>query len=106
MLAVFQRARAEYPRQFWLVFWGMLISAIGGSMIWPFLMVYVSGRLNLPMTETASLLTLSAAIGLIASFIAGPIVDRFGRKWIMVISLVLNALGYVFMSQAHTLPEF
>jgi MFS family permease len=106
MLAVFKRARAEYPRQFWLVFWGMLISAIGGSMIWPFLMVYVKERLSLPMTETASLMTLSAAVGLVASFIAGPIVDRFGRKWIMVISLVLNAVGYVLMSQARTLPEF
>jgi MFS family permease len=106
MLSVIHRARAEYPRQFWLVFWGMLISAVGGSMIWPFLMVYVSERLNLPMTATASLMTLSAATGLVASFIAGPIVDRFGRKWIMVISLVLNALGYVFMSQAQTLSEF
>ena len=106
MLSVFKRARSEYPRQFWLVFWGMLISAIGMSMIWPFLMVYVSERLSLPMTTTASLMTLSAATGLVASFIAGPIVDRFGRKWIMVISLVLNALGYVLMSQAQTLPEF
>ncbi|HEY3342782.1 MAG TPA: MFS transporter [Anaerolineae bacterium] len=106
MLAVIYRARAEYPSQFWLVFWGMLISAVGGSMIWPFLMVYVSERLSLPMTTTASLMTLSAATGLVASFIAGPIVDRFGRKWIMVISLVLNALGYVLMSQAQTLPQF
>jgi MFS family permease len=106
MLSVIHRARAEYPSQFWLVFWGMLISAVGGSMIWPFLMVYVSERLSLPMTATASLMTLSAITGLVASFIAGPIVDRFGRKWIMVISLVLNALGYVFMSQAQTLPEF
>ena len=106
MLSVIHRARTEYPSQFWLVFWGMLISAVGGSMIWPFLMVYVSERLQLPMTATASLMTLSAVTGLIASFIAGPIVDRFGRKWIMVISLVLNALGYVFMSQAQTLSEF
>ncbi len=106
MLAVFKRARSDYPQQFWLVFWGMLISAVGGSMIWPFLMVYVSERLQLPMTETAGLMTLSSVVGLVASFIAGPIVDRFGRKWIMVISLLLNALGYILMSQATTLPQF
>jgi MFS family permease len=106
VLAQFRNARSEFPRQFWLVFWGMLISTIGASMIWPFLMVYVSERLALPMTATAGLMTLSSVMGLIASFIAGPIVDRFGRKWIMVISLVMNAAGYVFMSFAHTLPEF
>jgi MFS family permease len=102
----YQSVRARYPRQFWLIFWGMLISTIGASMIWPFLMVYVSERLKLPMTATASLMTLSSVAGLIASFIAGPIVDRFGRKWIMVVSLVMNAAGYFFMSQAQTLPEF
>ncbi|MCL4505726.1 MAG: MFS transporter [Chloroflexi bacterium] len=106
MLALIGRARSEYPRQFWLVFWGMLISSVGGSMIWPFLMVYVSGRLRLPMTAAASLMTLSAISGLVASFIAGPIVDRLGRKWVMVISLVMNAAGYAFMSHADTLLVF
>jgi MFS family permease len=106
MLSVFQRARSDYPRQFWLLFWGMLISAVGGSMIWPFLMVYVSERLSMNMAATASLMTVSSIVGLIASFIAGPIVDRFGRKWIMVFSLVMNATGYVLMSRASTLLEF
>jgi len=90
MLDLFKRARSEYPSQFWLMFCGMLISTIGASMIWPFLMVYVSGRLHLQLTATASLMTLSSAVGLVASFIAGPIVDRFGRKWVMVISLVVK----------------
>ncbi len=106
MLAVFKRARTEYPRQFWLVLSGMMISSIGGSMIWPFLMVYVSGKLRLDMTATASLMTLSAVSGLIASFVAGPIVDRLGRKWVMVISLILNAVSYVFMSEASTYVHF
>lgn len=75
-------------------------------MIWPFMMVYVSERLGLPMTATAGLMTISSVMGLIASFIAGPIVDRFGRKWVMVISLVVNALGYVYMAAAQTLPDF
>ena len=55
--------KLDFPRQFWLLFWGMLISTIGGSMIWPFLMIYVSERLNLPLT-TASLMTINATWGL------------------------------------------
>lgn len=96
----------KYPRQFWLLFWGMLISTIGSSMIWPFLMIYVSEKLLLPLTTVASLMTLYSAMGLFSSFIAGPITDRLGRKWIMVISLAINGLAYLFMSQANSLSTF
>jgi len=96
----------EYPAQYWLMFFGMLISTIGSSMIWPFLMIYASERLDLPMTALASLMTVNAIAGLITSFIAGPIIDRLGRKWVMVFSLISNGLGYLLMSQAETLPAF
>lgn len=88
------------------MFWGMLISTLGASMIWPYLMIYVSGRLNLPLTKTASLITLNATTGLISSFIAGPITDRAGRKWVMVISLTVNGLAYFMMSQADSYIAF
>ncbi len=100
------RVFKEYPPQFWLLFSGMLISTIGSSMIWPFLMLYVSKTLQLPLTKTATLMTLNASMGLIFSFIAGPIIDRLGRKWVMVISLVGNGLMYILLSQAQTFIEF
>jgi MFS family permease len=96
----------KYPRQFWLMFIGMLISTIGSSMIWPFLLIYVSERLDAPLTAIASLLTLNSAMGLISSFLGGPVIDRLGRKWIMAASLVANGTAYLFMGNAHTLPQF
>src|SRR4030042_31545 len=88
----------QYPRQLRLMFFGMLISTIGSSMIWPFLMIYVRQRVNLPLAQIASLMTINASSALIAAFIAGPIIDRIGRKWVMVFSLVGNGLAYFFMS--------
>ena len=88
------------------MFCGMLISTSGASMIWPFLMIYVSERLKLPLATVASLMTLSSAMGLISSFVFGPVIDRVGRKWVMALSLLMNAGGYLFMSQANTLPIF
>jgi MFS family permease len=102
----FRTAAVDFPRQFWLLFWGLLISTIGASMIWPFLMIYVSGKLKLPLTAVAGLMTVNAAVGLISSFAAGSLTDRFGRKWVMAVSLSGNALGYLLMSQARTMPEF
>ncbi len=101
-----RRLKQGYPRQFWLLFVGMLISTTGASMIWPFLMIYVSERLKLPLTTVASLMTLNALAGLIFSFVAGPVTDRLGRKWVMVISLAVNGLGYLLMSRANTLGAF
>lgn len=95
-----------YPRQFWLLFLGMLISTLGSSMVWPFLMIYVSEKLALPLATVASLMTLNAALGLVASFIAGPLTDRAGRKWVMVVSLAVNSLVYLLMIRAGSLATF
>jgi MFS family permease len=95
-----------YPGQFWLLFWGLLISTIGSSMIWPFLLIYVSKRLQLPLTVVASLMTINAVAGVTSALTAGPILDRFGRKWVMVVSLGMTALGYIFLSGANSYGVF
>ncbi|PKN99748.1 MAG: hypothetical protein CVU42_07100 [Chloroflexi bacterium HGW-Chloroflexi-4] len=106
MIAKLKIAQKEYPGQFWILFIGMLISTIGQSMIWPFLMIYVSKKLELPLAQTASLISMNAAMGLIFSFVAGPIIDRLGRKWVMVVSLVGMGIMYFFLSRAATFVEF
>ena len=88
------------------MFVGMLISTIGASMIWPFLMIYLSENLEAPMTVAAGLMTLNSVAGLAASFLAGPFIDRLGRKWIMVGSLLLNALAFILLSGASDLVSF
>ena len=106
MQKLFRLNFADYPRQFWLLFWGMLISFAGVSMIWPYLMIYVSARLALPMTATASLMTINATAGLLATFIAGPITDRAGRKGTMVVGLMVTGVSYLAMIFADSMIEF
>lgn len=96
----------QYPRQFWLMFFGMLLSTIGASMIWPFLMIYASERLNLPMATVASLLTINSSVILVSSFLAGPIIDQLGRRWMMVASLALNGAYFLLLSQAESYATF
>lgn len=98
--------RKEYPDQFWLIFIGMLISTIGLSMIWPFLTLYVSKKLALPLAQVASLVTMNSLMALIFSFVAGPVTDRLGRKWVLVISLFVNGAMYLVMSHASTFTAF
>lgn len=101
-----QAARHAYPTQFYIILAGLLLSTTGTSMIWPFLTIYVSEKLDLPLTQVTSLLALNGAVALVASFIAGPITDRFGRKGIMVVGLAGSGVSYFLLSQAATLPAF
>src|SRR5512137_491845 len=92
---------SRYPKQFWLMFFGMFLSSVGASMIWPFLMLYVSEKLNVPLTVAGGLSALNATMSVISSFVGGPITDKAGRKGVMAVSLIANGLAYAVMGQAN-----
>jgi MFS family permease len=96
----------EYPRQYWLMINGIILATAGGSMIWPFLLIYASGKLNLPLSTVATLISINAGMGLISSFLAGTLADKIGRKVVMNISLTVTGLAYLFLMRAETYPQF
>src|SRR5512133_21463 len=95
-----------YPRQFWLVAFGVLLSSAGSSLIWPFQLIYISKTLALPISQVATLISISSITGLAASFLGGAIADRFGRKPIMFAAQAAHGLAYLLMIQAHTYIGF
>ncbi len=96
----------RYPRQFWLMIAGIVISTAGSSMIWPFILIYVSNKLHLPLSTVATLITINAGTGLFSSFVAGTLADRIGRKFVMNISLTITGLAYFFLMRADTYSQF
>jgi MFS family permease len=106
MLTRARSLSSSYPRQFWLLFWGMLVNASGASMVWPFLTIYLRERLDVPLTTVALMLTANSLAGLVSGSVAGPVVDRFGRKGAMVLSLMVSSVVMLGMSRADNLTEF
>ena len=106
MLTNLKKTFYQYPKQFWLLFGGMLISMIGSTMIWPLLLIYVSKRLTMPLAQTASLMTINAIVGVFFTFVSGPVSDTFGRKWVMIFGLLVNAVTYLYMMHADTYLVF
>jgi MFS family permease len=96
----------EYPRQFWLMITGIVFATAGGSMIWPFLLIYASGKLNLPLSTVAALISINAGTGLLSSFIAGTLADKVGRKVVMNFSLTMTGITYLLLMRAETYPQF
>ncbi len=85
---------------------GLMIATAGGSMIWPFLVIYASGKLDLPLSTVVTLISINAGTGLVSSFIAGSLADKVGRKVVMVFSLIINGLAYLMLMRAETYPHF
>ena len=96
----------EYPRQYWLMIVGIVLATAGGSMIWPFLIIYASSKLNMPLSTVVTLISINAGTGLISSLIAGTLADRIGRKVVMNFSLTVNGIAYFLLMYADTYPEF
>ena len=95
-----------YPRQFWLIACGVLVSMAGSSLVWPFQFIYISRTLGLSLSTVATLITISSGTGLVVSCFAGAIADRFGRKPVMFASQAAQALGWFLMSQAGSYLGF
>lgn len=96
----------QYPRQYWLMITGIVLATAGGSMIWPFLLIYASGKLDLPLSTVAALISINAGTGLLSSLIAGTLADKIGRKVVMNFSLTMTGLTYFLLMRAETYPQF
>jgi len=103
MLQRIRNATEGYPRQYWLIFWGMLINASGGSMVWPFLTIYMRQQLDVPLTSVTLLLTANSVSGLVATSFVGPAVDRFGRKRAMILGMLVNGVAFLLMIRANSM---
>ena len=103
MLTRLRNLRGMYPRQFWVLFWGMLLASIGGSMWWPFITIYLREQLDVPLTQITLLFTLYSAAGLLATSFVGPAVDRFGRRKAMIAGLAIPGLSLAAMGAVHGL---
>jgi MFS family permease len=106
MLHKIRHLYQQYPAQFWLMIVGIVISTAGGSMVWPFLLIYASNKLHLPLSAVATLISINAGTGLAASFLAGTLADKVGRKVVMNASLTINGLAYFLLLRAETYPQF
>jgi MFS family permease len=97
---------SAYSRQFWILFIGQLVSAVGMSIIWPFMTIYVRERLNVSLTVVGLVLGANSMAGLLSQLVGGPAVDRFGRKIAMIISLGARAVLMLGLGLADSLTSF
>ena len=94
----------SFDPQFWVLFAGTLINAVGFSFIFPFITLYLTGRLGLSLTTVGALITLNSASGIVAQIVGGSLADRLGRKLMMAFSTLGASLLIAGLGTVHTLP--
>jgi len=82
-----------YPRSFWILFFGQLLNAIGTSLVFPFLTVYLHDTLHANLATVGLVLLLQGAAQVVAVSVGGLLADAWGRLPTMYVSLGAGALA-------------
>lgn len=97
---------SDYPRQFWVLVFGTFIDTLGRTMLNPFLMLYVTKRFDVGMTEVGMLFGLMSITSTIGRMLGGALTDRLGRKWMVIFGLVVSGLSSLAMGVVGTFDLF
>ncbi|MDY7080286.1 MAG: MFS transporter [Chloroflexota bacterium] len=96
----------EYPGQFWVLVLGMFIDTLGRTILNPFLMLYVTKRFEVGMTEVGLLFGLMSVANTVGRVLGGALTDRLGRKWMMILGLFVSGLSSLAMGMVGTFGLF
>ena len=91
------------PREVWALFSATLINRCG-TMVLPFLVLYLTRDLGLPPRRAALALAIYGLGSMITSPIAGRLADRIGPRRIVIASLFAGAALLPLLPLVHRLP--
>ncbi len=106
MLQNIRNTVQEYPSKFWVLVSATFIDRLGGTLIFPFFALYVTQQFNVGMTEAGVLFAIFSVSGFFGNMIGGALVDKFGRKSMLLFGLVISALSSLAMGLVDTLIAF
>jgi len=106
MFKNFRNTVEEYPTNFWVLVGATFIDRLGGTMIFPFFALYITSRFNVGMTEAGVLFAIFSVSGFAGNMVGGALVDKFGRRSMLLFGLIFSALSSLTMGFVGTLSAF
>ena len=106
---MFTRAKGifrEYPGSFWVLITVFFIDRIGGSLIFPFIALYITSKFNVGMTEVGLVFAVFSVAAFIGNILGGALTDKYGRKSMLILGLVSSAASSLAMGLIQTWEIF
>jgi MFS family permease len=83
----------KLPRQIWLLAWGRLLSEIGSGFTLFYAPIFFVQQVGLSATSVGVALGSASISGIAGRIISGTGVDRWGRKPILVLAIIVSAIA-------------
>jgi MFS family permease len=94
----YRNAIGRFETGVWIITLQSLLTAAGFSITIPFLSLYLFQDRALPMTAVGTIMMAAGFFAALAHVIGGELSDRFGRRPVILISLIIRALMYAIMA--------
>jgi MFS family permease len=91
----------QLPRSVHTLQLGGLVSALGNGMLLPFLLIYLHNVRGIGLGVAGLIVGANAVVSVVAGPVAGTLVDRYGGRRVLALSLVILALGYGGFALVH-----
>lgn len=90
----------ELPAQFWFLWMGTVINRLGGFAV-PFLMLYLTAKLQMDPASAALYVSGLGAGSFVAQLVGGEVADRLGRRPVLLFSLFASPLAMLTLGIAR-----
>lgn len=101
VVAAYRRAFSGLPRPVWLLALANLVNR-SGTMVVPFLTLYVTHRLGYPPSRAGQLLSLYGVGAMLGSWLGGWLGDRIGPIRIQQLSFLATGAGFIVLAQLRS----
>jgi len=106
MLGKIKIAYKGYPNAFKVLVLASFVDLLGGFVLYPFFALYITERFGVGMTEVGLLFAGFSAGNIIGSTVGGALADKYGRRVMIIIGLVVSGIGSIFMGLVDDLNVF
>jgi len=96
----------EYPNAFKVLTLATFIDMLGSFLLYPFYALYITERFGVGMIEVGYLFSIFAAGNIFGGLIGGALADKYGRRVMVLIGLVVSGMGSILMGLVNNLNTF
>ena len=96
----------QYPRTFWMMILVNFVDRLGGSLLFPFFALYITKKFDVGMTQVGGLFAIFFVSSFLGAFPGGALTDRFGRKGIIIFSLIATSFSTLLMGFVNEFQFF